>query len=341
MKGIMATLSFTGLAVLAVLPWYNNALHAPDRTDADRQAFVVSAGESLASVSGRLESAGLIRSGSAFTIHARVSGLAAKIQAGEYALTGDQSAQEVIAILASGRTVRKERDIILIEGWRLDDMAAYLKQELGTVGDDFLRLTTGPLAPWPFEFPRPELLADAPAGADLEGYIFPDTYRIYNDASAESIINKALANFAKKFTPEMAAAAGRQGHTVYEILTMASIVEREVRTEADMKIVSGIFWDRIGNSQALESCASLAYILKEDKPQYTYDDTRIDSPYNTYLNRGLPPGPIDNPGLQAIRAALEPTPTDYNYFLSRPDTGETVFARTYNEHLANKAKYLQ
>lgn len=108
-----------------------------------------------------------------------------------------------------------------------------------------------------------------------------------------------------------------------------------------MKIVSGIFWDRIANGQRLESCATLAYILGESKPQYTLADTQINSPYNTYRNDGLPPTPINNPGLKAIRAALYPTKTDYNYFLSRPDTGETVFSKIYQEHLANKAKYLK
>ena len=122
---------------------------------------------------------------------------------------------------------------------------------------------------------------------------------------------------------------------------MASILEKEVRSEQDMKIVSGIFWDRIKIGQALQSCATLAFVLGVNKVQYTYTDTQIISPYNTYKHKGLPPGPISNPGLKALNAAVEPIKTEYNYFLSRPDTGETVFAKTLDQHNANKAKYLK
>jgi UPF0755 protein len=122
---------------------------------------------------------------------------------------------------------------------------------------------------------------------------------------------------------------------------MASIIQKEVTSEADMKTVSGIFWNRIKSGQGLESCATLAYILGVNKPIYSLEDTQIDSPFNTYRNQGLPPAPISNPGAQAIIAAVYPDETDYVFFLSRPDTGETVFSRTYEEHLANKDKYLR
>jgi UPF0755 protein len=108
-----------------------------------------------------------------------------------------------------------------------------------------------------------------------------------------------------------------------------------------MKIVSGIFWDRIKNGEALGSCATLAYILGVNKPQYSLEDTRIESPYNTYKYRGLPPGPIANPGFNAINAAIYPEFTDYNYFLSDPETGKTIYSRTLDEHNANKYRYLK
>ena len=132
-----------------------------------------------------------------------------------------------------------------------------------------------------------------------------------------------------------------QKKTIYEIVTMASIIEKEVRSRADMKIVSGIFWDRIKNGQGLESCATLAYILGVNKPQYTLEDTKIDSPYNTYKYRGLPPGPIANPGLNAIQAAIYPEFTANNYFLSDPATGQTIYSQTLEEHNLNKYKYLK
>jgi UPF0755 protein len=180
-----------------------------------------------------------------------------------------------------------------------------------------------------------------PPGATLEGFLFPDTYRIFRDAGAERIIEKMLDNFGDKLTSQMREDIKKQERTIYETIIMASIIEKEVRTPEDMQIVSGIFWDRIKNGQALESCATLAYILGVNKAQYSEEDTKIDSLYNTYKYRGLPPSPISNPGLNAIKAAIYPKYTEYNYFLSRPDTGETVFSRTYAEHLENKRKYLK
>src|SRR3989339_277763 len=165
-------------------------------------------------------------------------------------------------------------------------------------------------------------------------------YKIYEDATPNDIVQKMLKNLDQKLTPKMRDDIKKQGKTIYEIITMASIIEKEVRSFGDMKLVSGVFWNRINSGRALESCASLAYILGVNKPQYTIEDTNIDSPYNTYKNPGLPPGPIANPGFNAITAAIYPDKTDYNYFLSA-STGETIFSKTYDEHLRNKAKYLK
>jgi UPF0755 protein len=122
---------------------------------------------------------------------------------------------------------------------------------------------------------------------------------------------------------------------------MASILEKEVKSDEDRKIVAGIFWKRLENNYPLESCATIAYILGKEKKQYSYEDTRVKSPYNTYINLGLPPTPINNPGLSAINAALNPKQTDYNFFLTDPVIGTTIFSKTLAEHNTNKAKYLK
>jgi UPF0755 protein len=183
-------------------------------------------------------------------------------------------------------------------------------------------------------------LDDKPDYRGLEGYLFPDTYRIFKGSSPSEVLEKMLDNFDSKLTEEMRLEIERQGKTIYEIVTMASIVEKEVRSEADMKIVAGIFWDRIKYGQPLQSCATLAYILGVNKKQYSLEDTKTDSLYNTYQNKGLPPGPIANPGLRALEATIYPEYTDYNYFLSSSD-GETIYSVTYDEHLRNKAIYLR
>jgi len=231
-------------------------------------------------------------------------------------------------------TPKVEKSITIIEGWNLKNINTYLTEQGFKFGDELSNLKVKDYSA------QYSFLADAPKNASLEGYVFPDTYRVYASSTLAEVLTKTLGNFEGKLTSQMRQDIASQKKTVYEILTMASILEKEVKSEADMKIVSGIFWDRIKNGQALESCATLAYILGANKAQYTVADTKIDSPYNTYQNRGLPPGPISNPSLKAIRSAIYPVYTDYNYFLSRPDTGETIFSATYEEHVENKAKYL-
>lgn len=230
---------------------------------------------------------------------------------------------------------RPEKSLTIIEGWNLKDVSTYLKSQSFSFASDINKARAGDYVA------KYDFLDSAGVNSSLEGYLFPDTYRVFASTTLDEVVTKMLNNFSNKITPEMRADIKKQGRSLHEILTMAGIIEKEVKSEADMKIVSGIFWDRIKNGQALESCATLAYILGENKPQYTYEDTRIKSPYNTYINRGLPPGPISNPGLKAIRAAIYPTYTKYNYFLSRPDNGATVFSATYDEHIINKQKYLK
>lgn len=220
--------------------------------------------------------------------------------------------------LAAGEVASREVAILIREGLSVKEINDQLKKDGYLLDDSFLKQAAG-----------------------YEGYLFPDTYRVYKDFTAKDLIDKMRANFERKLTADLRADIKNSGHSEKEIIIMASILQKEVRTEEEMKIVSGIFWDRIKIGQALQSCATLAYILGVNKAQYSYEDTQIVSPYNTYLHRDLPPGPVSNPGLVAIKAAIDPTKTDYNYFLSRPDTGETVFSVTLDEHNAAKAKYLK
>jgi UPF0755 protein len=148
-----------------------------------------------------------------------------------------------------------------------------------------------------------------------------------------------LDNFNKKLSIKMREDIKKQGKTIFEIITLASIIEKEVSKEEDRKIVAGIFYKRLKQGIHLESCATINYILGNNKKQLSFEDTRVESPYNTYLNKGLPPGPISNPGIFAIKAAIYPQETDYLFFLSKP-TGETVFSKTFEEHNKNKRKWL-
>lgn len=309
-------------------------------------AFVIEKGDGVKKIAADLEKAGFIRSAWYFEVYAWAEKKQADFKAGEYTLNPKLSAREIVRIFTRGETLNKEKTIKLIEGWNSREIARYLEAEGVAKAEDFLKLSSygkndarkAGVRDYSEKF---SYLADRPSAAGLEGYLFPDTYRIFKDATSSDVIEKMLYNLDRKLTREMRDEIAKENKTVYEIMTMASLVEKEVRDADDMKIVAGIFWNRIKSGQALESCASLAFILGVNKPQYSIEDTKIKSPYNTYQNRGLPPGPIANPGIRAIAAAVFPAKTDYYYFLSRPDTGETVFSKTFEEHVANKAKYLR
>jgi len=237
--------------------------------------------------------------------------------------------------------LREEKVIRVIEGWRNADIAKELANlDLVSIP----QFTAAAKLDYSGKF---DFLSDKPQSTDLEGYLYPDTYRVYASSTADEIIMKMLTNFNNKLTSQMRADIKSQGKTINEIITMASLIEKEAPISYqtgkidNAKIVSGIFWNRIKSGQALQSCATLAYVLGVNKPQYSEADTKINSPYNTYENPGLPPGPIANPGILAIEAAIYPIKTNYNYFLTPSGSQELIFARTYEEHLQNKNKYLK
>lgn len=337
LKKLFVILGIIIIATTVALFWYKSQVNYKVKSDTKLE---VVAGAKVDDIANNLFKAGLIKEPWIFKVEVRLAGKQDKLQAGNYVIKAGNNMSDIISLLARGEIDYNEKNILIKEGMRLTEINKYL-QDNKMLADDCSPFFSNYISKLPDNLNHYDFLREAPTKVDLEGYFFPDTYRVFADATCEELITKALNNFNNKFDAEMRAEAKRQNKSIFQILTMASVLEKEVKSEADMKIVSGIFWDRIKNGQRLESCATLAYILGENKPQYTLADTQIDSPYNTYRHDGLPPTPINNPGLKAIRAAIYPTKTDYNYFLTRPDTGETVFSKTFEEHKANKAKYLK
>ncbi|OGI26017.1 MAG: hypothetical protein A3J76_05270 [Candidatus Moranbacteria bacterium RBG_13_45_13] len=298
------------------------------------QTFEIVEGEGVKDIANKLEESRLIASDFYFNYYIWKTDSREKLQAGKYEIRGSMTIPEIVQVLSMGEIIPNEIKVTFPEGTSAKDMAEILKNK-GFDGDGFSqKVKNGEGVKNDYDF-----LKTKPAKASFEGFLFPDTYIFWRDASAESIVNRMLLNFDEKSTPEMREEIKKQNRTIFEIVTMASILEKEVKTADDMKIASGIFWDRIGAGMPLQSCATIAYVLGKEKKQYSYEDTRTPSPYNTYINRGLPPGPIANPGMNSLLAAIYPTETDYNYFLSDPETGKTIFSRTVEEHEANKAKY--
>lgn len=310
-------------------------------SSSDRElAFIVKSGEGVKQIAKHLEEENLIKSSFYFELYVWKEKLSQKLQAGEYLFRCNMTIPEIVEILVTGKVVSREVKVTIPEGLTIKKIGRILAESELLSFKEFWFSSQVPILEnqWLAKY---EFLKGVPQGATLEGFLFPDTYSLYKDATPKEILEKMLDNFDRKFTAQMCLDIERQGKSIYEIITMASLLEKEVRTYEDRQIVSGIFSKRVENNYPLESCATIAYILGADKWRYSYEDTRIKSPYNTYLNIGLPPSPICNPGLSAIKAAIYPEESDYHYFLSRPDTGQTVFSKTLKEHNINKTEYLK
>jgi UPF0755 protein len=182
-----------------------------------------------------------------------------------------------------------------------------------------------------------DFLQDKPENESIEGYLFPDTYQIAKGESCEEMLNTMLSNFDKKLTLNLRTEIKNQRKSIFDVVIMASLIEKEVRTFDDKKIVSGILWKRMAVGMPLQLDATINYITGKSDPSATIKDTKIDSPYNTYKYKGLPKGPISNPGINSIIAAIYPSQTDYWYYLA---DGRTIFSKTLEEHNAAAKMYL-
>jgi len=312
--------------------YFRNQIYYSHGSSPEKINFIVEKGEGAIGVAEKLAKAQLISGKIYFYYYLKSSGLLDKLLPGEYNLAQNLSIPEIAVILTQEE--KSSVKITFPEGWNTKQMAERISAN-GLDGKGFLNLVSAP---------TPEILNETPilseAGVkNLEGFLFPDTYFFTKETNALGIVQKMLRNFDKRFSQDLRAEIKKQNKSLEEIIVMASLIEKEVWNPEDRKIVSGIFWNRIKIVQALQSCATLAYILGENKKQYSYADTQKVSPYNTYLNCGLPPGPISNPGIAAIEAAIYPQDSNYNYFLSDPETGKTIFSKTLDEHNSNKVKY--
>ncbi len=313
------------------------------------QDFIIEKGQGVTVIAENLKEQNLINSVFFFKLYTRISNQQASFKEGTYILSPKMNIKQIVSELTPWVFLKPEEQVTFIEGWNTKDYVRVLEEKGLIDAEQFLALVGEPLLDYrsvgrdyPKDYSKEfSFLKDKPGHYGLEGYLFPDTYRFFNDVDEDDIIKRILSNFDKKLTEKMRADILSQGKTIHEIIVMASIIEKEVQNQNDMKMVSGIFWNRIKNRQALESCATLAYVLGVNKIQYSYEDTRVPSPFNTYINRDLPPAPISNPGIKAIEAAIYPENNNYNYFLTNTETGETVFSETYQEHLINKNKYIK
>lgn len=319
--------------------YFLNRISTPASSSSDVVLFTIEEGQGVNEISRNLKSEGLIVDSYTFEMYLWLRRFESKLQAGEYALPKNANAIQLTSQIIKGVGASNETVIKIPEGWTAQDIANYLDTEKHVVSKDrFLaaaRVTDSRaiLPDATFDF-----LESKPSAVDLEGYLFPDTYRIYKDADSADILEKMLMNFGQKLTPDLRKDIEKSGMTLHEVLTLASIVQNEVQTAEDMKFAAGIFLKRLEMGKPLESDATVNYITKKGTTRPSLDDLQTNSPYNTYKNAGLPPGPICNPGLQAIEAVVRPRTSPYLYFLTTPD-GRVIYSETFEEHLANKRRF--
>ncbi len=312
----LLSLIFVFFCLLGFVFYVDYQIDTPLSVNASEQVFIIESGQGLEEVAQNLFEANLISGKIWFNSYITYKGWATQLQAGEYVLSPVLNIRQISRKIVKGDTLSNEIKVTIPEGFTLRQIDA----RLANVG----LINSG------------ELLKKS----ELEGYLFPDTYNFDKNAELDDIIVTMMDNFDKKLDKELVTEIERQKKTINDIVIMASIIEKELPNYDEMRIISGIFWKRLSINYPLQSCATIAYVLNIDKWIYSIEDTKVNSPYNTYQNVGLPPGPINNPGLSSIKAAIYPIYTDYNFFLSAPN-GETIFSRTFEEHNANKYKYLK
>ena len=313
--------------VFAVFLWSSMYLPLDLRTN-KIVGFSIEKGEGAKQISVKLKEQGIIRFSSAFRIYALFSGSSHILQAGEYNLSPSLSASEIVIKMASGDVVRER--ITIPEGWDIKKIGQYFEREEICTQQEFEELLKE-------DFSQGiSILSEKPGS--LEGYLFPETYEFAKGVSARIIVKKMLSTLDEEFTLEMREEVKAQGHSIDDVIILASVIEKEVKSLEDKKIVSGVLQKRMEIDMLLQVDATIIYMT--GRSPVLYADLKIDSPYNTYMYKGLPAGPISSPGLESIIAAIYPTESNYLYYISAPD-GRTIFSKTLGEHNAAVRKYLR
>lgn len=321
----------TGLIVSHFL---NSASDQPVQT----VYVVIEQDEPVDSIAERLHNEGLIRSPGYFKLRVRLTNAGSDIIAGRYRLDSSMTTAEIINTITSDNAALTQEVLVrFVEGWRTEQFA----EELVKVGllqstDEFMEAVADPK--WNEQF---TFLHTRPSGVALEGYLFPDTYNFRMDATPDDIIATLLTTFEERAAPDLRAQSVNLGLSIHQVMVIASIVEREAAVPEERATIASVYYNRLTAGMPLQADPTVQYVLGAPGdwwPNLTGADLQEDGRYNTYLNTGLPPGPICNPSLASIEASLFPDQTDYLYFVATGD-GSHAFARTFEEHEENIEKY--
>lgn len=319
------------ISLLIGLFWYRGQVNSKNKGPKTESTFVIKNGEGLEEIAKNLRDQKLISNIFAFELYMKAAGKSSQIQAGNYKIPGNLNMKELAQLITLGKIVTNK--ITIPEGWDNEKIGNYLEKNTTITKAQFLAA-----ARFSPKYEKYTFLNGLKTGDSLEGFLYPDTYHITLKPTADEVVSKMLTNFDQKLSASDRAGIVRTNMTTREVVTMASIVEAEVASTSDRKLVASVFLNRLNAGVPLESDATVAYSLKTGTKRLTYEEAHTPTPYNTYLSVGLPKGPIGNPSIESIEAVIFPTKSSYFYFISVGT--KTYFAKTLAEHNALVAKYL-
>ncbi len=319
------------LCCLVVFGLWARSQFEPVAADAKPTGIVIPTGATPDRIGTILEQNGVIRNATAFRLYARFKGGTERIRAGHYSLAGSMSLARILQRLKAGPQEEEGIKVTIPEGFTLKQIAETLEAKGITDADDFLHLATNKAAITGLtaDFKLPE--------STLEGYLFPDTYHFKPKTPPLKVMEEMLANFESRFARPYQQAIAGSGRSLHDIVTVASLIEREARVPQDRAQIAGVIENRLQQGMRLQIDATVLYALGKHKDQVLYKDLEVESPYNTYRHKGLPPNPIACPGMASLDAALHPTESTALYYVARAD-GSHVFTRTLAEHEAAKKR---
>ncbi|HSX41688.1 MAG TPA: endolytic transglycosylase MltG [Candidatus Saccharimonadales bacterium] len=326
---VLLGLGVVGVIVLGVVIWYLIMTQPADSAGGDTVTFRVETGEGTPDIGDNLAEAGLIRSKTAFVWYVTLHGLRRDLQAGNYELSAADSVADIADALSHGKV--SVNRLVVPEGYTLKQIAK-LAEDKGISQQQFEAAVSG-------SYNNDFLAARPPEGqVTLEGYLFPDSYEVSKPVRPNVVVQQMLDNFAQKVqAAKLVPGFAARGLTLHQGVTLASIVEKEAGKETDRPMIASVFYNRLKAGMPLGSDVTILYAAEVKGVPF---DIRLDSTYNTYTHRGLPPGPICNPGISSMKAVANPATTDYLYFLADKQ-GNVHYAKTAAEHEANVKKYLR
>ena len=310
--------------------YYKSSLKAMNPENPSEINVSIPAHSSVQEIANILKEDGLIKNSIIFNFLVTKENLRSKLKAGEYILSTDMNLDDILANISKGTRDMNVIKFTIPEGYEIKQIAEKLTNEEIVDSDIFLNLVADKSN---FE-DKFIFLKDLNNGQNLEGFLFPSTYEVYNDVSEEEVIEKMLSQFERVYKKDIEPRISEFDLDLNEIVTLASMVEREAKVDKERAMMASVFYNRLKIDMLLQVDATVQYALGERKERLLYKDLEIDSPYNTYLYKGLPPGPISAPGENSIIAAVNPSDGDYLFYVLKNDgSGEHTFTKTYEEHI--------